>query len=517
MSDAVDRGITVTEMAPMGQAIDVFPETTAAFVGRALRGPLNKPVLLHNFGDFRRHFGEVWTRSSLAPAAREFFEHGGKNLFVVRVANDARGAMLCIPASGSALVLRALDPGSTERIRAAVDLDGIDPADDELFNLTLQRIDPGSGLVIDQELFRRLNWREGAENFVADRLLASTLVRVEQPFPAHRPEVTAGAGVSLNSAYAEHVQQGTDGHELTDYDLIGSRRQGTGLFALQQIDRFDLLYLPPPGKTRDPGPAALLAAELYCRQRGAMLIMDPPRDWVTPVKAIDGIRSMGLSGSNMLSYFPRVYHRDVDDGAPRAVGGALAGLLCKLDRGSGPWHNLDRHGMGFQRNLIAAFDVDDEDAHALAREGLNVINKGPAGRARLRGSVTLGRGSETHRQFTSLPVRRLCLRMINSIAAATRWAVFQPDNQQLAERIRSQVDAYLSTLADIGAFASDRYFVECDAGVSHRADLSEHGVTILVIFQPHGCREPVSFTLHQTVSGFRVASTAFAPVMENCA
>ena len=151
------------------------------------------------------------------------------------------------------------------------------------------------------------------------------------------------------------------------------------------------------------------------------------------------------------------------------------------------------------------------------REGLNVISKGPAGRTLLQGSVTLGRGSETQRQFASLPVRRLCLRMINSIVAATRWAVFEPDDLQLAQRIRAQVEAYLASLAEIGAFENDRFVVECDAGLSHRADLPEHGVTILVIFQPHGSGEPVSFTLHQTVSGFRVASTAFAPVMENCA
>ena len=219
----------------------------------------------------------------------------------------------------------------------------------------------------------------------------------------------------------------------------------------------------------------------------------------------------------MLSYFPRMYPRDVEIGAPRAVGGALAGLLCKLDRTYGPWHDLDNRGMGFSRNLVPAFDLDEEDAHALVRDGLNVISKGPAGRARLRGSATLGRGSETQHQFAKLPVRRLCLHMINSIAAATRWAVFEPDDLRLAERIRGQVDAYLSSLAGIGALASDRFVVECDAGVSHRADMAEHGVTILVSCQPHGSAEPVSFTLHQTVSGFRVASTAFAPVMENCA
>jgi hypothetical protein len=165
----------------MGQAIDATTETTAAFVGRALRGPLNTPVLIHNFGDFRRRFGDVWSRSSLGPAVLQFFEHGGKNLYVVRVANNARGAMICLPASGSALVLRALEPGSTESVRAAVDYDDIDDGNDDLFNLTLQRIDPQSGLVIDQEMYRKLSFVEEADTFVADVLLSSSMVRVENP------------------------------------------------------------------------------------------------------------------------------------------------------------------------------------------------------------------------------------------------------------------------------------------------------------------------------------------------
>ena len=76
----------------------------------------------------------------------------------------------------------------------------------------------------------------------------------------------------------EHAQAGTDGLPLSDYDLIGSASSGTGLFALHQVEHFDLLYLPPPEQRRVPGPAAVLAAELYCRKRAAMLILDacPP-------------------------------------------------------------------------------------------------------------------------------------------------------------------------------------------------------------------------------------------------
>ena len=185
MSDAVDRGITVTELAPMDQAINASRETTAAFVGRALRGPLNEPVLVNSFGEFRRRFGDSWSRSSLGPAVQLFFEHGGRRLYIVRVANSARGALICLPASGSALVLRAVEPGSTECLRAAVDLDGID--DDTLFNLTLQRVDPETGLVSDQELYRKASFVPDQKRFIGDLLMNSTLARIESPLPTHRP------------------------------------------------------------------------------------------------------------------------------------------------------------------------------------------------------------------------------------------------------------------------------------------------------------------------------------------
>lgn len=509
MSDAVDRGITVTEIAAMDQPIDVSPETTAAFVGRALRGPLNTPVLVKSFGEYRRRFGDVWTRSSLGPSVRQFFDHGGMQLYIVRVANNARGAMICVPASGSALVLRAVEPGSTEFIRAAIDYDGIDEDDDELFNLTLQRVNPGTGLVEDQELFRKVSYLEQSDSFVGDALLASTLARIEHPYATHRPEATV-------DTYVDHVQAGTDGSELSDYDLIGSRRDRTGLFALEAVDHFDVLYLPPPGKGIDTGPAAILAGELYCRERGAMLIVDPRAEWQTPAAAARGVRGLGYASPNMLGYFPRMRERNSDDIA-RPVGGAMAALLCKLDRTYGSWHDLDQLGMGLNRRLVPDKEIDAESAALLNRAGINVIADGPAGRARVFGSVTMGRGSEAHRRFARLAVRRLCLQIVNSISRAVRWAVFEPGDKNLARRVRAQVLTYFYYLNDMGAFADDRFVVDCDAGVSNRLDSDEHGVTILLVFHPAACEEPISLTLHLTSAGCRVGSTAFAPSIEDCA
>ena len=515
MSDAVDQGITVTEIAAMDQPIDVSPETTAAFVGRALRGPLNTPVLLGNFGEFRRRFGDAWSRSSLGPAVKQFFAHGGQRLYVVRVANNARGAMICLPANGSALVLRALEPGSTECIRAAVDFDGID--DDESFNLTLQRLDPDTGLIRDQELFARLSFQAGSDRYVGDVLLASSLARVEQPLPTRRPEATLAGGARYELTYVEAAQAGTDGAELTDYDLVGSDKDETGLFSLQQVERFDLLYLPPPGKGADVGPAATLAAERYCRDRGAMLIVDPRTEWTTAEEAVRGVRRLGYASPHMLGYFPRVLPRNDTATTPRVAGGAIAGLLCKQDRHHGSWLETDRPGMGLKRELVPAVAVDDEDLQLLQRAGLNALAAGDTGRPRLLGSVTMGRGVETHREFAELPVQRFCLQLVSAIARATRWAVFETPDAALADRVRAQVFACLAAFAEQGAFADTRFAVECDAGVSRRADAAEHGVTVLLAFHPVNSHEPISLTLHLTADGCRVGSTAFAPGIPDCA
>ncbi len=511
MSDAVDRGITVTEIAAVDQPIDATPETTAAFVGRALRGPLNTPVLVKNSGDFRRRFGGSWTRSSLGPAVDQFFEHGGRALYVVRVANGARGAMICLPANGSALILRAVEPGSSESIRAAVDYDGIDPQDEEHFNLTLQRIAPGTRLVVDQEFYRRVSYQDGTERSVGEALLASSIARVDAPVPTRRPEATRSPGNRYDAGYVGHAQAGTDGSGLSDYDLIGSRAKGTGLFALDGVDQLDLVYLPPTARHIDTGPTALLAAEIYCRERHAMLIADPPSSWADAQDAVRGARATGLASPNIVAYFPRLRRRIERDGEPRVAGGAIAGLLCKLDRTYGPWFDLDQQGLGLTRKLEPACDVDDEDYAALHRAGINAVLPGPAGRARVRGGVTLARGSEAHSLFRDLAVRRLCLHIVNRIDQGTRWAVFEKHDADLALNIGEQVRAYFRDLFELGAFENDRFVVQCDAGLARHADELEHGVTLLLGFHPAGSRHAALVTLHQTARGCRVASAAFAP------
>jgi hypothetical protein len=126
----------------------------------------------------------------------------------------------------------------------------------------------------------------------------------------------------------------------------------------------------------------------------------------------------------------------------------------------------------------------------------------------------MGRGTEVHRDYASLPVRRLSLQLINAIAKATRWAVFESDDDKVARRIRAQVLAYFYALDELGAFVNSRFAVRCDAVARSPSDDESRGVTMLLAFHPAGSDAALSMTLHLTPAGCRVGSTAFAPAVE---
>jgi hypothetical protein len=248
-----------------------------------------------------------------------------------------------------------------------------------------------------------------------------------------------------------------------------------------------------------------------------MLIVDPPQVWDTVDHSIHGLRASGVSSPNVIGYFPKVIASRAGDSVPRVVGGALAGLICKLDRTQGPWEDLDQPGFGLDRKMQPACTLSVEQAQQLVRLGLNVIVGNSSGRASVCGSVTMGFSKQLERVFASLTVRRLCLSITNNIERAIRWAVFERNEAQVAERIHAQVHAYMSGLADCGAFSDDKFLVQCDAGLHSNPVDPHRGVTVLLAFRPAGCDESVALTLHQTVDGCRVAPTAFAPVIAQVA
>ena len=234
-------GVELQEERDADRSIARLHTARTAFVGRTLRGPLNRPVRVASFVEFQHTFGGLWQPSRLSYAVEHFFDNGGSDAVIVRVVNGARSATLSLRAGKEFLTLQAASPGTREFLRTSVDYDNI-PLHDELrFNLTVQRVRvQGGSHIEDQEIFPQLSVLPGHERYVGEVLLRSELIRVLGPVPALRPERTVdGVG---NAAYVSSNSDGDDGAALSDYDLIGSELERTGLF-----ERFWLRWTVPRG------------------------------------------------------------------------------------------------------------------------------------------------------------------------------------------------------------------------------------------------------------------------------
>ena len=434
--------------------IPLFATLVTAFVGRTQRGPINEPVTVESFDAFRRAFGGHGPLGFLSQSIQQYFDHGGRRAVVVRVTNRAVRATLDVPAGDSALRLQVRDPGCHDFIRVSVDYDGIHDENDE-FNLVVQRVTrTGSQLVEDQELFRRLSMSETDETFVVDALKASKLVRLLEPLPAVRPEATASARPGQLIPYLELSMPGSDGEELTDYDVIGSNEEQTGLFALEGIDNMDLLCIPALSSGRELGITAFLAAERYCKQRPAMLIWDPPWSWTSVETALIGMRDSGLASQNAMTYFPRVHAGETGDRYPNGVpiGGAIAGLLAR-NAETGVWQDLNDCDTRLKPSFRAAVEIDDRDARMLRARGVNCISDEADGVLRLRGNVTLAGSSAVARLWQRLDRRRLAFFILGMIRRYTRWAAEEPRGEALVAALEQQVSTFLNQLFLQGALA----------------------------------------------------------------
>ena len=449
--------------------IERLPTAVTAFVGRALKGPVNTPTLLGSFGEFQQQFGGLWQPATLGYAVEQFFENGGRQALIVRVANGARAPTLRLPAGKGELLLQGRNPGTREYLRASVDYDGIGPADTDQFNLVLQRLRaPGTELIEDQEILRRLSVVPGAERSAGKLLARSRLMRLVGPLPAERPDRTASGIAGGVIGYVAARADAADGTDLTDYDLIGDPAAGSGLFALRSGPRFGLLCVPPPARDRDVGAATLLVAAQLCRARQALLVVDPPACWDSVEAAIAGASHWAFRSEHAVMHFPRLRAPDRLRGRPElfAPCGAAAGLLARGDEISPPWVAAAGEVPLLRVPFRLALTLDEAQRAQLAQLGVNCFDQLRPGVGAVRSARTLLPENAARGESRYLPARRLSLWLQACILDGTRWMRLVSGGMEQWQRAQAQVEAFLAGLAASGAFAGrdaeDSYFVICD-------------------------------------------------------
>jgi hypothetical protein len=409
-------------------------------------------MVLDSYNHFRRLFGGHSTFSHMSYAVQHFFLHGGKRAAVVRVANRANRALIRVPAGDQFLEIAARNPGSREFIRVSIDYDGVEPRI-ERFNLVVQRLGrPGSQLVEDQEIFASVSIDSADERFVGNSIAKSRLIALRGAVPNRRPDATSPRSPGDAVRYLEIGVRGSDGSELSDYDIIGSNRDGSGLFSLDAVPHFDLLCLPPP-PGREFGITSFLAAERYCERRRAMLIWDPPSDWSSADAALIGARQSPLRSSNALTYFPRVRSRVERIGLPRILPacGAIAGVLSRQSD-YGEWREGTLTDPLLKISLAPAISVSDEQARSLRRAGVNLLAATAFGGAAFTGNVSLAAPGSLSGLWQRLDRRRLALFAVSTLESIAA-AVTEATDPRV--EFEARATEFLGGLMRSGAFAGD--------------------------------------------------------------
>jgi uncharacterized protein len=77
-------GVYIEEIPSGVRTITGVATSITAFIGRALHGPVNEPVVVNSYADFERIFGGLWVESTLSYAVRDFYLNGGSQALIVR-------------------------------------------------------------------------------------------------------------------------------------------------------------------------------------------------------------------------------------------------------------------------------------------------------------------------------------------------------------------------------------------------------------------------------------------------
>jgi phage tail sheath protein FI len=505
-------GVYVEEIPSGVRTITGVATSITAFIGSAVRGPLDTPVRVLGFADFERVFGGLSRSSPMSYAVRQFFQNGGADAVIVRVANGGAEAT----GAADSLQLVAASPGGWgELLRVRVDHDTRPMVGaEELFNLTVR--DAGTGAT---ERFLNVSVLPAHPRFVR-RVLEeeSKLVRTTGAMPAARPAATpaAAAGVdpmTVTPGSLAFNADGDDGATITDAQVSAPALEGAkrGLWALEDEPLFNLLCIPPFDftNTGDIGAQTRAAAAVYCEQRLAMFIVDPLVAWDEPAD-LTGASGLGSAGwglarsANAALYFPRVVSPDpLQEGrlAAFAPSGAVAGVIARTDAERGVW----KAPAGIDATLRGVVELEvkltDRENGLLNPTGVNCLRAFPEIGRVVWGARTLRGADSLASEWKYVPVRRLALFIEESLFRGTKWVVFEPNDEPLWAQIRLNVGAFMQNLFRQGAFQGtsprDAYFVKCDRETTTQNDINLGVVNIVVGFAPLKPAEFVVIKLQQ--------------------
>lgn len=498
-------GVYIEELPSGVRTITGISTSVTAFIGRALRGQVNKPTSITGFSDFERQFGGLWVDSMMSYAVQDFYLNGGSEAIIVRTAKDAKSAELSLPAeagspAATALILFASSEGVwANNLRASVNYITYDPTapipaslDTKLFNLLIYEHNSETNQDVKVEEYLKVSLEASSARFLPKVLEQNSPrfgVKKDNTgkflVPIRRPAKTA-ANVAITT-------QGVNGTEPGDTEYKSS------VASLNKTDLFNLLCIPPPARGGNTTSAVYSEAVKLCVDKRAMLIVDPPIAWgslpdkvvETPIAKLSDLGISGTFARNAALYYPLIEKPDplkenqVDTFVPC---GTIAGIMARTDTARGVWKSpagIDAAMNGVKSLQAQLNDIENGKLNQL---GINCLRTFPITGHVVWGARTLRGADQLADEYKYIAVRRTALFIEESLYRGTKWVVFEPNDEPLWGQIRLNIGAFMHNLFRQGAFQGktpkEAYLVKCDKETTTQTDINLGIVNIVVGFAP---------------------------------
>jgi phage tail sheath protein FI len=484
-------GVYIEEIPSGVRTITGVATSITAFIGRAKRGSVNEPVMIHNFGDYERNFGGLWLESTMSYTVQQYFLNGGSDAVIVRIIHgDATRATINLGAN--AFTLEAKNEGTwADALVAAVDYDTKDTSDTNLFNITIK--DDPQGIT---ETYLNVSIDPDSPRYIKSILDQESKLM-------HIPGAVSGRPGEREYSVEADGTGGNDGGGLDMTDYTGNEDAKTGMYALLKTDLFNLLCVPPPTRDTDFADTDWDTFWGFCRDRRAVLIEDAPSAWSDTATAVTGIGTFNRH-QNAAIFFPRIFVADplkenrLESFAPC---GAVAGVIARTDASRGIW----KAPAGTEATMAGvaglAVSLTDKENGELNPLGVNCLRSLPVIGRVVWGARTLSGADRLASEWKYLSVRRTALYIEESLYRGTQWVVFEPNDEPLWSQIRLNLGAFMHSLFRQGAFQGqtpkDAYFVKCDKETTTQDDINKGIVNIVVGFAPLKPAEFVIIKLQQ--------------------
>jgi phage tail sheath protein FI len=315
-------------------------------------------------------------------------------------------------------------------------------------------------------------------------------------------EYSLGTGAAFGAQAG--AAPGADGTAPTNAAaILGDQNAKTGIYALLNVDLFNLLVIPRTTLLPDTQAKAVIAAAIaLCEDRRAFFIVDPD-----PTKTLDDLGTWASevgANKNAALYYPQVQIANPLDGYRLAAvpsSGTLAGLYARTDAERGVWKAPAGTDAVLQGVQGLTDQLTDAENGVLNPLGINVLRNFPVYGMVSWGARTMQGDDRQASEWKYVPVRRLALYLEESLYRGTKWVVFEPNDEPLWAQIRLNVGAFLQTLFRQGAFQGqsprEAYFVKCDKETTTQDDINRGVVNIVVGFAPLKPAEFVIISLQQ--------------------